>query len=351
MRRVLVGGLQILAVAIAYFAVAKIGLRLAVVRDQVTPLWPPTGIALACLLLRGIGCWPGIAIGAFLTNIAIGPSLPAVVAITAGNTLAPVVACLLLSRVGFHPDLKRLKDVLSFIFLAAFAGMLISATVGTATLVLADAVRAGDFWSIWSVWWTGDAMGVLVIAPVLLVATTRSWRWRVPLARWLAAVALLIGLAGILVVTWSLPSMLFLIFPLLVWAAVRFQQAGAVPCNLAVSVTVVLAAAAGRGPFADLDLLATMLTLQLFNASATLTALLLAAITAERNEAQRQIQRVATQMADAVKTLEPYRLVHDGLFQQLFTDRDATDKHTGPPANGAPANSPPVTGPATLPPD
>jgi integral membrane sensor domain MASE1 len=329
---VLVAVVQIVIVAVVYYLVAKVGLRLAVVREQVTPLWPPTGIALACLVLRGVGCWPGIAIGAFLANVAMGPSLPGVLMITAGNTLAPVLACLLLAHVGFRADLKRLKDVLALIFLAAFAGMLISATAGTATLVLFDAVRAEDFWSTWSVWWTGDAMGVLVVAPVVLVAATRRWRWRVPLARWLEAAALLAGVTGVtLAVTWSSPNLLFLIFPLLIWAAVRFQQAGAVPCNLAVSVTVVLAAAAGRGPFAGLDLLPTMITLQLFNGSATLTALLLAAITSERNEAQLLVQRAAAQMADAVQMLEPYRLLHDGLFEQVFSERDSTGERTVPP--------------------
>jgi integral membrane sensor domain MASE1 len=184
-------------------------------------------------------------------------------------------------------------------------------------------------------------MGVLVVAPVLFVAATRQWRWRVPPARWLEAAALLVAVAGVtLAVTWSSANLLFLIVPVLIWAAVRFQLAGAVPCNLAVSVTVVLAAAAGRGPFAGLDLLATMLTLQLFNGSATLTALLLAAITAERNEAQRQVQHAASQMADAVQMLEPYRLLHDGLFQQLFTERDAIDR-----------GAVPVPRSASLPPD
>jgi integral membrane sensor domain MASE1 len=321
---VLVAVVQIVIVAVVYYIVAKVGLRLAVIREQVTPLWPPTGIALACLVLRGIGLWPGIAIGAFLANVAMGPSFPGVVMITAGDTLAPVLACLLLARVGFRPDLKRLKDVLALIFLAAFTGMLISATVGAATLVLFGAVPADAFWSTWSVWWTGDAMGVLVVAPVLFVATTWRWRWRAPLTRWLEAAALLVGVTGVtLAVTWSSPNLLFLIFPMLIWAAVRFQQAGAVPCNLVVSVTVVLAAAAGRGPFADLDLLPTMITLQLFNGSAALTALLLAAITSERNEAQRMVQHAAAQMADAVRMLEPYRLL-----QQVFGERDSTDQRT-----------------------
>jgi integral membrane sensor domain MASE1 len=331
MRRVLVGGAQILVVAIAYYLAAKLGLRLAVVGEQVTPLWPPTGIALASLLLRGIGCWPGIAVGAFLANVTMGPSLPAVVAITAGNTLAPVCACLLLTRAGFRVDLKRLRDVLALIALAAFASTLISATVGSATLVVGGGVPAGDFWSTWSVWWTGDAMGVLVVAPVVFIVATGRRSWRAPPARWLEAVTLLVGGTALaLAVTWSSANLLFLIFPMLIWAAVRFQHAGAVPCNLIVSVTVVLAAAAGRGPFAGLELLPTMITLQLFNGTATLTALVLAAITTERNEAQHLVQSTVSRMADAVRMLEPHRLLRDGLIQQAVGERDTVDQRNEP---------------------
>jgi len=341
-RRYLAAGAQILVVAAAYYVAAKIGLRLAVVRDQVTPLWPPTGIALACLLLRGTGCWPGIALGAFLANVWMGPTFLGVLAITAGDTLAPVCACLLLNRAGFRPALERLRDVLALIALAAFTGMLVSSTVGTGTLVLTGALPARDFWSTWSVWWTGDAMGVLVVAPVLFLAVTREWRWRLPLTRWLEAAALLVGIAAVtLIVTRSPVNLLFLIFPLLIWAAVRFQQAGAAPANLVVSVAVVLAAAGGQGPFAGLDILPTMITLQLFNGSAALTALLLAAITTERNEAQRSVQRAASQMADAVQMLEPYRLLHDGLFQQVFTERDGQHAAARRPAATPPEASHP----------
>jgi integral membrane sensor domain MASE1 len=314
---------QILAVAVAYYLAAKIGLRLALVRDQVTPLWPPTGAALAGLLLFGTRCWPGITVAAFGVNAAIGPTFPAVVAISVGNTLAPVVAYLLLSRAGFHRDLKRLKDVLALIFLGAFAGMLISATIGAGTLAMAD---GQDFWATWSVWWTGDAMGVLVVAPVVLVVATTRFETRVPVTRWAEAVFLFTGLTVVtLVVMRSSAQVLFLVFPMLVWAALRFRQKGAAPAVLIVSVAAVLAAAARQGPFAGMDLLPTMITLQAFNGSATLTALLLAAITGERDEAQHSLERAVTQLSDAVATLEPYSLLRTGLLQRVLHEREPPD--------------------------
>jgi integral membrane sensor domain MASE1 len=113
---------------------------------------------------------------------------------------------------------------------------------------------------------------------------------------------------------------------MLIWAALRFRQKGAAPGNLIVSIMAVLAATAGQGPFADMDLLATMITLQGFNGSATLTALLLAAITNERDEAQRSVHRAVSQLTAAVATLEPYSLLRTSLLQHVLEDRDTSPR-------------------------
>ena len=102
--------LEICAVAGLYYGAAELGLLQQLVRGQVTPLWPPSGIALASLLLLGPRVWPGIALGAFLVNVTLGPSAPAVLAIAAGNTLAPVCSYVLLRRAGFRNELNRLRD-------------------------------------------------------------------------------------------------------------------------------------------------------------------------------------------------------------------------------------------------
>jgi integral membrane sensor domain MASE1 len=307
-------GVQILLVATAYYLSAQIGLELALVRGQVTPLWPPTGIGLACMLLLGLRTWPGITLGALLVNAAYGPSLLAVVAISAGNTAGVVCAYLLLRRVGFRVQLDRLKDALALVFLGAFVGMLASATIGAGTLVLAEAIPAGRFAATWSIWWTGDAMGVLVVAPVLLVAATLRWRpWNVPPIRLVEAAGLLLGTGAVMFAVIRTPvPLLFLAFPFLIWAALRFQLAGAAPCALVVSVITVLAATAGSGPFAEVSQVTTMITLQAFNASAALTALLLAAVTAERDQAHRAVERACVQLAYTVAELEPHSSLRGG---------------------------------------
>lgn len=299
-------GLRLAVVAAAYYGSARIGLQQQLVRGQVTPFWPPTGIAVVALLVWGRRMWPGIALGAFLVNLALGPSILPVLAITVGNTLAPVCACLLLRRVGFHTALDRLQDALALVFLGALGGMLISATVGSGALVASDALTGHDFWPTWSVWWTGDAMGVLVIAPLLLAARGARWPRDVPVLRWAEAVALLGGTAAVSVVaTRSSLNLLFLVVPFLIWAAFRFQLAGAAPCALIVSVAAVSAGALHAGPFSGRDLLAAMVIVQAFNGTVSLTALLLSAVVTERNRTVDEIEGVCERLTEALSRLSP----------------------------------------------
>ncbi|TQL24575.1 MASE1 domain-containing protein [Streptomyces sp. SLBN-134] len=292
--------LEMCVVAALYYGSAELGLVQQLVRGQVTPLWPPTGLALASLLLRGPRVWPGIALGAFLTNVSLGPSIPAVLAITAGNTLAPVCSYLLLRRTNFRIRLDRLRDALALIFLGAFTGMLISSATGTGTLAVTGALDAGQFWPTWSVWWTGDAMGVLVVTPVLLVLHSARLPRRVPPLRWVEALLLLAGTACVGIVETGDVPLLFLGFPLLIWAAFRFQLAGTAPCALAVSTFAIIAATRGAGPFSGNDLLTDMITLQAFNGSSSLTALLVAAAVSERNRSQQEIARACDYLAGLV---------------------------------------------------
>ncbi|MFB7369590.1 MASE1 domain-containing protein [Streptomyces sp. NPDC056222] len=299
--------LRVLAVAAVYYGAARIGLLQQLVREQVTPLWPPTGVALAALLLMGLRVWPGIALGAFLANVFLGPSAVAVLVITVGNTLAPVCAFLMLRRAGFRAELDRLRDVLALIFLGALAGMLISSTIGSGVLVLSGAEDAGDFWSTWSVWWTGDAMGILVVTPFLLVLRRARWPVRARPARWLEAGALAFGtvFVTLLATRAADSSLLFLVSPLLIWAAFRFQLAGAAPCALVVSTLAIVAATAEKGPFEGEDLFSSMVTLQAFNGTTALTALLLAVVITERNKTHDEIKRVCMRFAEMVAQMEP----------------------------------------------
>jgi integral membrane sensor domain MASE1 len=288
--------ITILAVAVAYYATAKVGLVLALVNDQVTPLWLPTGISVAALLMSGRKVLPGIALGALTANIALGAGPGPTVLITIGNTAAPLAAWYLLTRFGFQPQLERLKDALLLVFAGALGAMLISAVIGTAALRLGGVIEWHEVPAVVSVWWTGDAMGVLVFTPLLL---TLPRHWQASPRRLVEGGVLLIVTAVLAAfVTLTESRLLFLVFPMLIWAALRFQHAIAAPCAALISVAAVMSAASGH--FAASDLLSTMIVLQAFNGSVALTGLILSAITSERNQARQAIERACEQLAETV---------------------------------------------------
>ncbi|MEU9123967.1 MASE1 domain-containing protein [Streptomyces sp. NPDC048506] len=300
--------LTICVLAAVYYVSARIGLleQVVVAGARVTPLWPPTGISLSCLLLVGVWTWPGIAIGTLLVIASISPLDVSALGIMAGNTLAPVCAFLMLRRVGFRVELDRLRDGVALVALGAFAGMLISATLGSGTLLLSGALPAGGYWRTWAAWWVGDAMGILVVTPLLLALRSLRSPWDVSGLRWVEAATLLVtSIAVSLVAVHSRLSLLFLVFPLIVWAALRFQLGGAAPCVLLVSVLAISAATARAGPFEGESLLEAMVNLQALNASAALTALLLSAIVTEQNAIRRKIELACWELADVVDRLAP----------------------------------------------
>ncbi|ONH34730.1 MULTISPECIES: MASE1 domain-containing protein [Protofrankia] len=330
--------LRTCAITASYYAAARAGLLLELAHRQVTPLWPPTGIAVVCLLLLGLRMWPGVALGAFLVNLSLGSSVLVALGISVGNTLAPVTACLLLRRSGFRPELDRLRDALALVFLGALAGMLVSATGGTGVLTLAGAVPTDAFWSTWSVWWTGDAMGVLVVVPFLLVLRrircprgAGPHRW----LRWFEAGAMLTVTAVVtLVATRGTVSLLFIVSPVLIWAAFRFQLAGAAPCALLVSVITISAAADDAGPFRGHELSTRMLTLQAFNGTTALIALSLSALVTERNRTHQRIVRVCQELTEAVARLTPADSAPDTLAVRRRPlekpERERTEKTADP---------------------
>ncbi len=281
-------GLRLALVAVTYYVSARLGLELALVHGQVTPVWPPTGIALVAILVFGVKVWPAIAVAAFAVNLPIGPNPLGAACIAAGNTMAPLTAAFLLKRAGFRLELDRLRDALAIILLGALVGMAVSATVGSLVLVVSGSVPTAGFAPTWAVWWTGDAMGVLLVAPFLLSFWPKAgrpaltWRRRTELAVLLAAVAL-----ATFVVFQNRFRLEYLVFPLIVLAALRFRLRGAAPAALIASGVAVVAAVNGTGPFAEETLLQKMVTLQVFNVFVALASFVLASYVDTREREER----------------------------------------------------------------
>ena len=296
------------AVALVYFGAAKFGLSLAFSTKQVTALWPPTGIALAALLLGGYRVWPGIFIAAFAINALVGDSVLVAAGIAVGNTLGPVIARLSLIRFGrFDPSLGRVRDVLALIAWGAVLGAAVSASSGVATLVFGAVIPWTAYGSVWWEWWIGDAMGILVFAPLILSwATRRAPRMDraqlVELGLLFAGLLLAssIALTGTFMRTETPFQLQYAVFPFIIWAGLRFSARETGLAAALVTGLAVWGAIHDRGPFASGNLDQRLILLEMFMAIATVTGLILSAANSERVRADKALQRAHDELGERV---------------------------------------------------
>ena len=276
--------------AALYFVAAKLGLLAAVAQAVVSSAWPPAGLALAALLLLGVRYWPGIAIGAFLVNASAGVPLAGAAGIGVGNTLEAVVGALLLQRVArFRPSLERLRDVLALVLLAAALSTTVSATIGVASLWLSGAISPAAYGSLWFVWWSGDAMGVLVFGSLLLTWAATP-RLREAPRRAVEALALVVLLVVLTDALFRLPfNYAYAIFPVVSWAALRFGPRGAATATTLVTGLAVWFTLHARGPFVASTPTENLALLQTFVGLLAVTALVVAALMTERATAQQAL--------------------------------------------------------------
>lgn len=188
LRRVLV----ILAFTAAYFITGKLSLLLAVPPGYATAIWPPSGIALAGILLFGYWTWPSILLGSFLVNISttfdasnftatlVSIALPLTIA--GGAALQGCIGAFLVRRFGNYPNLLSTdKEVLSFLFYGGFVGCFVNSSIATTALLQTGRMPLSNFFNNWGTWWAGDAIGVLIFTPLALAWGSRPaelWRDR-----------------------------------------------------------------------------------------------------------------------------------------------------------------------------
>ena len=160
----------LILVATVYVVAGKSGLQLAVVHASATPVWPPTGIAVAACLLLGRGVWPALFVGAFLVNVTTAGSVLTSLGVALGNTLEGVLAALLVERFAHgRRTFERAKDIFAFAGLAAFIATTVSATIGVGSLAAGGFVATDTLGAMWLTWWMGDAAGALIVTPLLVL--------------------------------------------------------------------------------------------------------------------------------------------------------------------------------------
>lgn len=275
-----------LVVALAYLATGWLGLQLPYVGPHVTLIWLPTGIATAAFLRWGGAVWPGVYLGAVLTNLSVGASLPLALGVSVGNTLGPLVAKHWLDHFGFQSDFSRRRDV-GLLVAAAALGMSVAALGGAGNLFLAGRIPAAAAPGVALIWWMGDTAGVLLAAPLIL---SFAQRHRVTIGG--TKEFLLLSLMGFgsawfaFVKDYSelghpLP-LAFLTLPTLAWAALRFGVFGAAAAALGYAVIAAWGTGTHHGTFQMPDAHIGMLLLWSYVVTCTLTGLLLSALLNER---------------------------------------------------------------------
>lgn len=305
---------RVCLLAIIYIATAVVGLQLASIQANTSPVWPPTGIAIAVLYRYGIRHWPGVFLGAAIVNFAIIDSALISASIAIGNTLEAVFAVHLMSIYLPSYPFSRIMDVISFVFIL-MAACSISALTGVGSLLGGGVVMPGEAALLISTWWLGDFVGGLIVAPLLLIWTQAgrmSWPLKVKPGEMVAFGIVSTLFIAVLAAGMMLPNNIdhrlnFLLLIPTLWCALRFGLPGATLFVFLVSIVAIIATLNGQGPFVSHTPNDALLHLQAFMGVTMVTALILAtgaqenamahrAATAAQQSAERRVSERTQQL-------------------------------------------------------
>jgi PAS domain S-box-containing protein len=320
--------LELLVIGAVYFALAKGGLLLASIHPSATPIWPPTGFALAVVLLRGYRIWPAIFAGAFIANATTAGTLVTAASIGIGNTLEGVIGGLLISRWSNGRHTFATPAGVARFALISFLPTAISASVGVGTLVLAGFAQPANFAAIWLTWWLGDLAGALVVTPAIVLwaqaGQSPSPAWAGELdstaaqdtddrpalgpSAWINSAAVIAGACAVGVIAFSplieqsgdrSPLGFLAILPLL-WAGLRGAPRDTAAVALVLSAFAVWGTLAGSGPFARDNLNDSFLILLMFMITTAVPSLALSADVAVRKATEAQLRLAQAELAERV---------------------------------------------------
>jgi PAS domain S-box-containing protein len=311
--------LELVAVAAGYFGLAESAQLLPAINPTATPLWPPTGIALALVLLRGYRLWPAILAGSFFSGATAARSIVDSGSITIGTLLAALAGAWLINRwSNGRKTFAAPLDVVKFALISFVPTALLSSTIAAAGLFLAsgflaNVVTPGEPVATWTTWWLADAAGTSILAPVVVLWAMMPLR---PFSKWgvLEATAIFVLTGAIGVIAYSplinsdligsalnglLPyrSLLgFLVLLPLMWAALRGNQRNAATAAFIFCAIAVWGFSAGIGPFPKSNLNGSLLLLLVLFISTSVPPLVLAAAAATRRDTEVHLLSVQDQL-------------------------------------------------------
>ncbi len=338
------------AIFAIYFGLGKLGLAIGGFTDTTTAVWPPSGFALAAVVIFGRSVWMPVLAGSFFVYWTTTGYVSVSIMVAVGNTIEAVLGAALLDRLaGGASVFKSARTIFRFAAIAALGSTPISATLGATAMAAAGSAEWRDFGYVWMTWWLANLTGILVVAPFTML-------WALPpfkRGRWgevieaLVLLAMLVGV-GLVVFGGWFPSDIknypleFLCVPILLWAAFRFGRRQTASAIMILSGIAVWGTLRGFGPFARDTPNEALVLVQAYTSVMAIMGMVLAAVVAEHRHAEAQLRQLAT--TDSLTGLVNYRRLIEVLraevarsgrtkrpFAVLFVDMNGlkriNDKH------------------------
>jgi diguanylate cyclase (GGDEF)-like protein/PAS domain S-box-containing protein len=289
--------------SVAYYFLARLGISLSKPPEYIAAFWPPNAVFLVAILLAERRYWwiffIAVSPAIFITSYQAGYSLEHVIIFVIANSIEVLVAAfgltLILRR---QIKLDRFRDMSLFLIWAVLIAPVISAFIASTTTLFESMV---NYWSLWRIWFLADALGNLIITPVLLLAITSEFSWikETLLARLIETLMFVICL--MLVCYLSLgtdietaghfPALFYAPIVMLLWAALRFGTQTVCTALLTITLFAIWHAVHSRGPFIENSAIDNALSLQLFLVVISIPMMLLSALLSERKHIENKIQQ------------------------------------------------------------
>jgi integral membrane sensor domain MASE1 len=333
---------RLAVLALAYVATARVGQLVAIAPGNVTAVWIPSGLAVAALILWGVRVWPAIWLGSFAYNlwfylhggfIAKEVAMFLAIAIATGSTLMAVAGGTLVELVrGVDEDLGRPRDALAYTLLAGLLATTLSASVGTTFLLLGGELTNVGAGVVWTTWWLGDAGGIILVAPLLVLLGRRGLPRFAGERKWhaLVSAAVLVLLLTLTFGPWiphgTATMLLALPIAFLSWTAFRLGRRATLLASFIIAAVAIWATSMGRGPLIGSDLNGSLVLLHSFVDTAAFTGLILATTVRSVRRSERMLVTVPGALGpDPVRT-DLERQVESAIAQRRREEHALADR-------------------------
>jgi signal transduction histidine kinase/integral membrane sensor domain MASE1/CheY-like chemotaxis protein len=331
----------LIGIGLTYFVLAKSGLALALIHPNASAIWPPTGFALAAIVLWGYRAWPAIFLAAMIANATAAGSIGTAISIATGNTLEALVGAALINAwCNGRDTFSTANGVAKFAVICVVLATPISATVGITTLAIVGDADWANFGRIWLTWWLGDMIGALVVTPVVVLCARSDVRafGRVELTESAAVIALAVAVGFIAFSPYvqTVPTrgaLGFLAVLPLLWAALRRGPRDTAVASLILAGFSIWGTFSGAGPFAAASLNDSLLLVLVFLISVSVPSLALSADVAMRKAIEENLRQTNTELDRRVdmrtaELADANQALRDEVSRRAGAEKEALEQQT-----------------------